>query len=160
MSQTSHEPQRESARDESIARLQAPLPQPEHRASKTWQGWAYFAGGVMAILGAFWAVLGLISLFDQEYLTVRENRLLALDSYTAWGWVHLVGGLLALTAGAGILWGGRRWARILGIVVAGLSAVVNLGFLAASPVWATLLIALDVIAIYALTVHGWSIEES
>jgi hypothetical protein len=161
MSQTSHEPQhRATSTDESVARLQAPLPVPEHRPSKTWQGWAYFAGAIMAILGLFWAALGLIALFDQEFLTVRENRLLALESYASWGWVHLVGGLIALAAGAGILWGGHRWARNLGVVVAALSAVVNLGFLAAAPVWSTLVIALDIIAIYALTVHGWAIDES
>jgi hypothetical protein len=43
--------------------------------------------------------------------------------------------------------------------VAGLSAVVNLGFLAAAPVWSTLVIALDVVVIHALTVHGREIEE-
>jgi len=51
--------------------------------------------------------------------------------------VHLLGGLLALGAGAGILSGGHRWARTAGIVVAGLSAVVNPGFVLASPVWST-----------------------
>jgi hypothetical protein len=161
MSQISHEPQRVPAStDESVARLQAPLPPPEHRPSQTWQGWAYFAGGIMALLGLFWAALGLISLVDQDYLTVRENQLVALSSYAAWGSVHLLGGLLALAAGVGILWGGHRWARNTGIVVAGLSAVVNLGFLAASPVWSTLLIGLGIIAIYTLTVHGWEIDES
>jgi hypothetical protein len=73
--------------------------------------------------------------------------------------VHLAGGVLALAAGVGILWGGRPWARCAGIAVAGLSAVVNLGFLAAAPVWSTLVIALDVVVIHALTVHGREIEE-
>ena len=52
-----------------------------------------------------------------------------------------------------------RWARLAGIVVVGLSAVVNLGFLAAAPVWTTLVIALDLVTILALTVHGREIEE-
>jgi hypothetical protein len=161
MSQTSHEPQRvPPGTDESVARLQAPLPQPEHRPSAAWQGWAYFAGAIMAILGFFWGALGLIALFDKDYLTVRTNQLLAVHSYAAWGWVHLIGGLLSLAAGAGILWGGRRWARNAGVVVAGLSAVVNLGFLSASPVWSTLVIALSIVAIFALTVHGWEIDQS
>ena len=160
MSQTSHEPQRVPRTDDSVARLQEPLQPPEHRPSSTWQGWAYFAGGIMAMLGLFWAALGLVSLFDQDYLTFRSNQLFAIHSYAAWGWVHLLGGLLALAAGAGILWGGHRWARTAGIVVAALSAVINLGFLAATPVWSTLMIGLDVIAIYALTVHGWEIDES
>jgi hypothetical protein len=74
--------------------------------------------------------------------------------------VHLLGGVLAVVAGAGNLSGAHRWARTTGVVVAGLSAVVNLGFLAASPVWSMLLIGIDVLVIDALTVHGWEIKES
>jgi hypothetical protein len=36
---------------------------------------------------------------------------------------------------------------------------VNLGFLGAAPMWSTIMIALDVVIIYALTVHGWEIDE-
>ena len=160
MSQTSNPPQPGSgSTDDSVSILRAPLPAPETQPSRALQNWTYFGAAIMAFMGASWAVLGLIALADDEFFSVRANGLLALESYTSWGWVHLLGGLLALTAGVGILWGGRRWARILGIVVACLSAVVNLGFLAASPVWATMLIALDVVVIYALTVHGPEIES-
>jgi hypothetical protein len=160
MSQTSHDPQHTPVdTDEALARLGAPLPAPAKSPSGAWQGWAFFGAVVMALMGLFWAVLGLVALIDEEYFTFRTNRLLALDTYTPWGWMHLLGGLLAVIAAVGILWGGHRWARTAGIVVAGLSAVVNLGFLAASPVWSTLVIALDVLVIYALTVHGWEIDQ-
>jgi hypothetical protein len=72
--------------------------------------------------------------------------------YTVWGWVHLVIGVAAMAAGVGLLQG-RNWGRIVVIVLAGLSAIVNLGFLSAYPIWSTIVIALDVIVIYALTVH-------
>jgi hypothetical protein len=74
--------------------------------------------------------------------------------------VHLIGGLVSVAAGAGIIWGGRRWARTAGIVIAGVSAVVNLGFLRASPAWSAMVIALDILVIYALTVHGVELDES
>jgi hypothetical protein len=45
-------------------------------------------------------------------------------------------------------------ARIAGVVVAALSAIVNLLFLAAYPVRSTIVIAVDVIVIYAIVVHG------
>jgi hypothetical protein len=160
MSQTSNPSQPHSGdADDSLAALRAPLPTPARTPSSTAQNWAYFGAAVMAFLGAGWALLGLIALVDDEYFTVRSNQLLAFDSYSAWGWAHLLGGLVAVAAGVGILTGGRRWARITGIVVACVSAVVNLGFLGAAPVWATLLIALDVVIIYALTVHGAEIER-
>jgi hypothetical protein len=112
----------------------------------------------MGLLGMGWALLGFIALADEEYLAVRDNELLAVDNYQAWGWLHLIGGLMALVAGVGILWRGHRWARTLGIIVAGISAVVNLGFLSASPVWSLLMIALSIVVIYSLTVHGWEID--
>jgi hypothetical protein len=143
----------------STAAAASATPQVQRKPSGTWQGWAYFGAVVMGIIGFFQAILGLVTLFDQEFFTFRENQLLALSSYSAWGWVHLLGGLAAFAAGAGIVVTGHAWARNLGVVVAGLSAVINLGFLAATPVWATLLIALDVLVIYALTVHGWEIDN-
>jgi hypothetical protein len=114
---------------------------------------------MMATLGLFWAILGLVALFDTTYIATGSDELIVVHSLAPWGWAHLLGGLLALAAGVGILSSGRLWARIAGIVVAGLSAVVNFGFLGAVPVWATLLIALDVVVIYALTVHGRELEK-
>jgi len=39
-----------------------------------------------------------------------------------------------------------------------LSAIVNIAFLAAYPVWSLIMIALDVFVILALTVHGSEIK--
>ena len=134
--------------------------EPPRVESLAWQRLAYFGANIMGLMGLFWGLLGAIALFDDGFFTYRSNQLLAAESYATWGWVHLIGGLLAVTAAAGILWGGALWARTLGVVMAVLSAVVNLGFLAAAPVWSTMIIGLDVMIVYALTVHGWEIEES
>jgi hypothetical protein len=45
-------------------------------------------------------------------------------------------------------------ARVVGVALAGISAVVNLAFIEAAPFMATLIIGLDVFVIYAITVHG------
>jgi hypothetical protein len=39
-------------------------------------------------------------------------------------------------------------------VLAALNAIAQLAFLSAYPIWATILIALDVLVIWALVVHG------
>jgi len=133
---------------------------PARKPSTTWQGWALLGGTLMALAGLFWALLGLISLFDKQYLQLRHNTLLVTSSYQAWGWVHLIGGLAALAAGAGVVFAGNALARNAAIVVAALSAVVNLGFVSATPVWSTVVIGLDIIVIYALTAHGREIDYS
>jgi hypothetical protein len=67
--------------------------------------------------------------------------------------VHLLLGILVAGAGLGVM-AGQTWARLIGILLALVSAVVNIAFVAANPVWSTILIAVDILVIYALTVHG------
>jgi len=140
--------------------LLTPMTSYRRPTSSRMQGWAFFGAFIMALMGFFQALLGLIALFDKGYFTVRTNNLLVLTSYTGWGWVHLILGAVAVAAGLGVVLSGRAWARYTAMVIAGLSAIANLGFLSASPVWSTLVIALDVVVIYALAVHGWELDRS
>lgn len=48
----------------------------------------------------------------------------------------------------------NKLSRIIGVVAAGLSALVNLTFISAAPVYALIVIAIDVVFIYAICVHG------
>jgi hypothetical protein len=105
------------------------------------------------MVGSFQAISGLVALFNDDYYLVGSNGLVVSVDYTAWGWVHLVLGVVAFLTGIGMMIG-QSWARVTGIILAVLSAIVNLAFLAAYPVWSVLVIALDVIVIYALAVHG------
>ena len=79
-------------------------------------------------------------------------------NYTTWGWVHLLGGIIVAAAGF-CVFTGQIWARTVGVILALLSAIVNVGFLAAYPVWSLMMIALDVVVILALTVHGSEMRE-
>jgi len=78
--------------------------------------------------------------------------------FTTWGWVHLIGGVIVVAAGIGVFTG-QVWARGLGVVVAMISAVINLGFLSAYPVWSSIMILVDILVIWALTVHGGELRE-
>ena len=118
-----------------------------------WTGWIVFAGAIMVMLGAFHAIEGLVALFKDEYFLVGKNGLTVHVDYTAWGWTHLIFGVVIVFAGVS-LFSGRMWARIVAVIVAMLSAIVNLGFLSAYPIWSTIMIALDVLVIWAVTVHG------
>src|SRR5215213_3221584 len=120
MSQISREPQSAPLTPQDVVPPEGGAYAPP---SATWQGWAYFGAVIMGLLGFLQALVGLIALVDQEYFTFRENSLLVASSYATWGWAHLIAGLAALAAGAGILISGHLWARATGIVVAALSAV-------------------------------------
>ena len=124
-----------------------------------WVGWLIFAAILMILLGAFHAIQGLISLFNSEYYLVGPHGLSVHLDYTTWGWVHLIAGLVVLVAGLGVL-AGQTWARIIGILLAVLSALTNFAFIAAYPLWSCILIALDVLIIYALAVHGRELRST
>ena len=118
-----------------------------------WVGYIVFAASMMLLVGSFHAIDGLVAIFKDSYYAVPKSGLIVSVDYTVWGWFHLIFGIIVAGAGLALL-AGKTWARIVGVIVAMLSALVNITFLSASPVWATIMIALDVLAIWALTVHG------
>jgi hypothetical protein len=118
-----------------------------------WVGWVFFAGIMLTLVGVFQVMAGLVALFDKSYYLVTTDHLVVHMSYTAWGWVHLALGALAIAAGVGVM-SGRLWARIYAILLASISAIANLAFISAYPVWGVIMIAVDVLVIYALAVHG------
>lgn len=123
-----------------------------------WVGWIFFAGAMMVMLGSFHVVEGLVAVFKDEVFLVGKSGLVINVDYTTWGWVHIIGGLVI--AGAGIaLFTGRIWARTIGVIMAMVSAIVNITFLSAYPVWSAIMITLDVLVIWALTVHGGELRE-
>jgi hypothetical protein len=127
-------------------------------AQTAWAGWVIFGGVMLIMLGAFQIVEGLVALFDDGFYLVGRSGLVVDVDYNTWGWVHTGIGLIAVLAGLGLL-AGNMAARIVGVAVAFLSAIVNLAFLSAYPVWSTIMITVDVIVIYAIIVHGREVKR-
>jgi hypothetical protein len=107
-----------------------------------------FAGVMMMLIGAFHALTGLAAIIENEFFVVGANYAYELD-VSAWGWLHLIFGLVVAGAGWGVF-SGQTWARMVGITLAALSMVANFFFIPYQPVWAILIIALDVLVIAAL----------
>jgi hypothetical protein len=131
----------------------APEQRTESGIATGWVAWIYFAAIMMLVVGMIHMLQGLVALFKDEYYVVGESGLLVEVDWTAWGWVHLLGGLLLILAGAG-LFAGQMWARVVGVILAVVSIVINFAVFAAYPLWSTLIIAIDVLVIWALVVHG------
>ena len=115
-------------------------------------GAVVFAGVMMMLIGTFHAFAGLAAILDDQYFVVGQNYAFELD-VTAWGWIHLILGLVVAAAGWGVFTG-AAWARVVGITLAMLSAIANFFFIAYEPVWAILIIALDVFVIAALASYA------
>src|SRR5215213_6862178 len=117
--------------------------------SASWaQGISFFAGVLLIVGGGFEAIQALAAIVKDEYLVVAPNYIYTLD-LTAWGWIHLLIGLALVAIGICLLLG-QGWALIAGIVVTAVSALINFTWLPYSPLWAMLVIAIDLLVIWAL----------
>jgi hypothetical protein len=135
-----------------------PYVPPGGRPATGWVGMVVFAGVMLLMLGSFQAVEGVIALFRDEFYLTTKNGLVVPVDFDTYGWTHIAIAAIAVGTGLGIL-AGQTWARVVGVVIAVLSALVNLAFLPAYPIWSTIVIAMDVLIIYALTAHGREVRH-
>jgi hypothetical protein len=118
-----------------------------------WTGWVGFAAFILILNGVFSVIQGFVALIGSNYYYVVTNGSLFLFDLTGWGWWNLIiGAVLALTGLA--LFTGAMWARIVAIIAASLSAIGQLFLVPAQPWWALIVIAIDILVIYAVTAHG------
>jgi hypothetical protein len=119
-------------------------------------GWAVggitFAGTMLIIIGVFQAIAGLVAIFDDNFYVVAQNYTFDVDT-TAFGWIHLLLGILLVLTGFS-LFAGQAWAAVTAVVLAGLSAIANFFFIPYYPFWSLLEIGLAVWVIWALTRPG------
>ena len=124
---------------------------PEHVESPdSARGWMAFAGVMLLIGAAFNAVYGFAAIFNDDYLAEEE---LLYGNVSVWGWVAIGFAVIGLIA-ALLLFAGNFWGAMLGIVIAGVNAIVHVMAIGAHPLWSVLVIAVDGLIIYGLTVHG------
>jgi len=117
-----------------------------------WTGWLGFAATMTLLLGAMNIIYGLVALFNDKYYVLGPEGLLVFD-LTVWGWIQLIIGVLAVVTAAALA-RGSQWARIVAIMLVSLNAVAQLAFMSAYPVWSLIAIAIDVLIIWAVIVHG------
>ena len=102
----------------------------------------------MIVAGLFNVIIGLVAVINRDYYVVRPSGLLVLN-LTGWGWLHLILGALIALTGA-VLFSGATWARVVTVVLAGFNALASLAFLSVYPFWSIVVIALDIVVIWAV----------
>lgn len=120
-------------------------------------GFTYVAAILMMFVGVMDFLQGLAAIIKQHYYVVGANYLYKVN-VTTWGWIHLLLGIGIGVAGFFLL-RGALWARIVGIVAASIVGISNFLWLPYSPVWSIVIIAVCVLIIWALAMHGRDIAE-
>lgn len=123
-----------------------------------WTGWVAFAGILMIISGVLGAIQGLFAVFNDDLVIFGREGALLLD-ITGWGWVHMLLGLLLLLSGILVL-RGNMFGRIVAVILAMLSIIVNFIWLPVYPVWAIVVITMDIFILYAVMVHGREMKSA
>jgi hypothetical protein len=123
-----------------------------------WVGWVGFASFMMLLAGVFALLAGFVALFKDTAVYHSATNTVWVLSYTQWGWAHIILGFLAILA-AGSLMAGHMFGRVIAVWVALLSAFANMAFVPVYPVWSIMVIVVDILVIYAVTVHGGELKE-
>jgi hypothetical protein len=131
-------------------------------SSDSWTGWIVFAGFVLIIVGGMDALQGLVAIVKDEYVVATPKGVAIVD-VTTWGWLTLIWGALLVVAGLGLL-AGASWARWLSIIGVAINAIGQMAFMAnypqAYPLWNILIVALNILVLYALTAHWRGFKDS
>jgi hypothetical protein len=112
-------------------------------------GWTVFAGVLLFLVGSLDALWGLAGILNDEVVFVGGQGVIVAD-VTTWGWVHLILGSIVAITGMG-LFAGASWARMAAVFFVTVNAISQIVWFPAAPLWAFLLIILDVTIIYQLT---------
>ena len=108
---------------------------------------------MMMFLGTVHVFSGLIAVFEDDHYAVTSSGLVVDIDYTVWGVIHMAIGVVIATAGWALFYR-RTWARVVAVLVAFVSALVNWAFLPSYPPWYALMIGIDVLVIWAVLTRG------
>jgi hypothetical protein len=112
-------------------------------------GWTVFAGAVMLIVGSLDALYGLAAILNNEVVLVGGQGVIIAD-VTTWGWIHLILGSIVAATGLG-LFAAAESARWIAVFFVSVNAVAQIVWFPAAPLWAFMMILLDVAILYQLT---------
>jgi hypothetical protein len=131
-------------------------PSRPHRADAV-VGLVLFAGVMMLVNGVLEILQGIVAVSrDSIYVTTPHYTFEF--NLTAWGWIHIVWGLILAVVGYGVV-RGAPWARVVAILVVAISLGLNFIFLPYYPLWSLVVIAIDGFVLWALCIyHSHALE--
>jgi len=109
--------------------------------------------GFLLILNGVWGFLVGLAAIIRGGFFVLHNGYAYHWSISGWGWLQLILGCVLFATGVCVLLG-MLWARIVGAVLAGFSAIASFMFIPYYPIWSIVVIAVDIFIVWALLSGG------
>ena len=124
-----------------------------------WVGWVWFAAFAILVQGLFNIISGAVAAFSPKTVLSWSPDGVAVVDVSTWGWLQIALGLLLLLVGFA-LFSGRGWARVFAVVLVIVNLLAQFVSLPITPWWSLVVIALDAVILWALTVHGDEVERA
>jgi hypothetical protein len=121
-------------------------------ASLDRSGWIIFATTMFFIVGVLDIIHGLQMIINSEWIVFGTFNVWYID-VSVWGWITLLMGVVALLV-SGAIYSGQTWGRIVGIIAATFAAINAFLIMQYWTAAALTILALSVLVIWALAVHG------
>jgi hypothetical protein len=119
-------------------------------------GWLTFAAVMFLFAATFNAVYGIAALANDDYFAADE---LLFGDLSMWGVIYLAFAAAQLAAALLII--GRHSAgALIGITLALLHGTAALLSIGAYPIWSVILLVIDGVILYGLTVYGFGPSEA
>ncbi|GAF48168.1 hypothetical protein C8E05_4245 [Rhodococcus wratislaviensis] len=112
---------------------------------------------VLLTIGILHVLSGISALMKDDLVVAGPEYIYQFDT-TAWGWIHLVLGVIVAAVGV-MLFTGATWARVGAMVICALSLLANFLWLPHYPWWSVVMIVLDVFVIWAVATWKPGYEE-
>jgi hypothetical protein len=112
---------------------------------------------VLLTIGILHVLSGISELRRDDLVVAGPEYIYQFDT-TAWGWIHLVLGVIVAAVGA-MLFTGATWARAGAVVICAVSLLANFLWLPHYPWWSIVMIVLDVFVIWAVATWKPGYEE-
>lgn len=109
------------------------------------------AGILLLVIGVLSVLQGISAVAADDLLVVGYDYIYKMNT-TGWGWIHIVVGIIQIIVAIGLL-KGSTWGRTAALVLAALSIVENFLWIPYYPAWSILIIALDVVVIWAISTY-------
>lgn len=122
-----------------------------------WVGWVYFAAVLMMLAGILQTIVGFMIISNDTMLIDAGNGVVIL-SVVQWGWLHALFGIIVFLSAFSLM-GGRAWGRLIAAILLIVSTVANFTSLEIYPVWSVVIIAMNLVILYAVLVHGGEAKE-
>lgn len=111
-------------------------------------GGVVFAATMLVLIGIWQVLMGIAAIVGDAFFAVNPDYVYEWG-IAAWGWIHVIVGVLVLLVGMALLTG-SMWARAAGMLIALLAAIANFFFLPYYPLWSLIVIALSIFVVWSL----------